>query len=74
MNVISRTAAVFFITRLQSCPYRLSLQSTEFSFQGSLKNGTNPANGSCHFEFALFDTLTASSQIGATISRKAVSL
>jgi hypothetical protein len=32
-----------------------SAQTTEFTYQGSLKDGPNPANGNFDFEFALFD-------------------
>ena len=30
-------------------------QTTEFTYQGSLKKGSAPANGSYDFEFRLFD-------------------
>lgn len=49
-------------------------QTTEFTFQGSLKDGSNPANGSYDFEFALFDTLTAGTQAGPTLSRNGVAV
>src|SRR5438034_8074591 len=49
-------------------------QTTEFNYQGSLKDGVNPANGNYDFEFALFDTLSAGSQIGSTIPRNAVAV
>lgn len=45
-----------------------SAQTTEFTFQGSLKSSTNPANGNHDFEFALFDALTGGTQIGSTIA------
>ena len=41
MNVISRTAAVSFLASILSLS--AFAQSTEFSFQGSLKDGDNPA-------------------------------
>ncbi len=50
----------------------ISAQTTEFSFQGSLKDGVNAANGNYDFEFALFDALAVGSQIGLTIPRNNV--
>ena len=47
-------------------------QTTEFTFQGSLKDGAAPANANYDFEFALFDALSAGSQIGATIPKSNV--
>lgn len=44
-------------------------QTTEFTFQGSLRDGAAPANANYDFEFALFDSVTAGSQIGATIPK-----
>ncbi len=57
------------------CAARPSLaQTTEFTFQGSLKDNAVPANGNYDFEFALFDALSAGSQIGATIPRSGVAV
>lgn len=33
-------------------------QTTEFAYQGSLKNASAPANGNYDFEFLLFDAVT----------------
>ncbi len=44
-------------------------QSTEFSYQGSLKDGANAANGNYDFEFRLFDSLAAGNQIGTLVAR-----
>ncbi|HEY0461371.1 MAG TPA: hypothetical protein VGC97_19710 [Pyrinomonadaceae bacterium] len=46
-----------------------SAQSTAFSFQGRLNDGTNPANGRYDLEFRLFNTITGGAQIGAVLSR-----
>ena len=43
-------------------------QTTEFSYQGSLKDGANSANGNHDFEFALFDAVSGGSQLGSTIT------
>src|ERR1035437_355680 len=50
----------------------VSAQTTEFTYQGSLKDGASPANGSYDFEFVLYDALTGGSQDGATLSRPGV--
>ncbi|QQS41639.1 MAG: tail fiber domain-containing protein [Acidobacteriota bacterium] len=39
-------------------------QTTEFTFQGSLKDGANPANGNYDFEFRLFGTVSGGTAIG----------
>ena len=41
-------------------------QSTAFTYQGRLTNGGSPANGIYDMQFALFDNLTAGTQIGTT--------
>lgn len=56
------------------CSISISAQGTEFSYQGSLKDGANPANGNYDFEFLLFDALTAGTQQGATLTRSAVAV
>ncbi len=52
----------------------LTAQTTEFTYQGSLKDGVNVANGNYDFEFALFDTLTAGPQVGSTVMRSPVAV
>ncbi len=49
-------------------------QTTEFTYQGSLKDGAAAANGNYDFEFALFDSLSAGTQIGSTLTRNAVAV
>ena len=61
--------AVFFIFVVG-----VKAQTTEFTFQGSLKDGAVAANGNYDFEFALFDALAAGGQIGATIPRNNVTV
>jgi hypothetical protein len=46
-------------------------QSTVFTYQGSLKDGANPATGNYDFEFRLFDAAAAGAQIGSPISLNA---
>ncbi len=50
----------------------ISAQTTEFTYQGSLKDGVNLANGNYDFEFALFSALSLGIQIGPTVSRSAI--
>ena len=47
----------------------ISAQTTEFNYQGSLKDGNAPANGNYDFEFLLFDALAGGGQVGGTIGR-----
>ena len=49
-------------------------QTTEFSYQGSLKDGAAPANANYDFEFALFDSLAGGTQIGSTLPRNSVAV
>ena len=44
-------------------------QATEFTYQGSLKDGAAPANANYDFEFALFDAASGGTQIGSTLAR-----
>ena len=43
-------------------------QTTELTYQGSLKNTGVPANGNYDFEFLLFDSLSGGTQIASTLS------
>ena len=49
-------------------------QTTEFEYQGSLKDGASAANGNYDFEFALFDALMGGTQIGSTLPRNTVAV
>ena len=49
-------------------------QTTEFTFQGSLKNSGAAANGNHDFEFRLFDSLVNGTQLGSTLTRNAVTV
>src|SRR5262249_38511237 len=44
-----------------------SAQSTAFTYQGQLKNGGAPANGSYDMTFRLFDADAAGNQVGADV-------
>lgn len=66
-----RIAAVILGTLGSAGPARAQLGfGTGFTYQGSLADGSNPANGNFDFEFALYDAESdPSSQIGSTVSR-----
>jgi hypothetical protein len=49
-------------------------QTTEFTYQGSLKNGAVPAAGNYDFEFALFDSVAGGIQVGAAQTRSGVAV
>jgi hypothetical protein len=49
-------------------------QTTEFTYQGSLKTSGAPANGNFDFEFALFNVATGGAPIAATITRTNVAV
>jgi len=44
----------------------VSAQTTEFSYQGSLRDGASNANGNYDFEFNLFDAVVGGNQLGIT--------
>ncbi len=49
-------------------------QTTEFTYQGSLKDGAVPANGNYDFEFRLYDAVSGGSQIGPLVTRTNVAV
>ncbi len=52
----------------------VSAQTTEFTFQGSLKDNSAAATGNYDFEFVLFDALSAGSQIGSVLTRSGITV
>src|SRR5690348_10476656 len=46
-------------------------QSTAFTYQGRLNDGTNPANGTYDLQFGIFDSLSGGTQQGNTITNAA---
>ncbi|MBK8466627.1 MAG: hypothetical protein IPL32_12425 [Chloracidobacterium sp.] len=52
----------------------VSAQTTEFTYQGSLRDGVSAANGNYDFEFALFDALSGGAQLGSTLTRSTVAV
>jgi hypothetical protein len=57
------TIALLFT--LLVCTANISGQGTEFTYQGSLKDGVLPANGSYDFKFRLFDVVSGGTEIAS---------
>ncbi len=66
-------AFLVFVLLTYSVPQAWA-QTTEFTYQGSLKDGANPANGNYDFEFLLFDALTSGTQQGSTLTKTNVAV
>src|ERR1019366_4168180 len=49
-------------------------QGTAFTYQGQLSDNGSPANGSYDLTFAVFDTLTAGTQVSGTLTNGATSV
>lgn len=58
----------------QAQPAPQAVVSGAFTYQGRLDDNGAPANGAYDFEFALFDAVTAGSQVGATVALNAVAV
>jgi len=66
-NIQKKTAVLFAVVFLSiSAAFA---QTTEFNYQGSLKDNGAPANANYDFEFALFDALSGGNQVGSTIPK-----
>lgn len=70
MKHIAFIAAFFLVFQIG----HLHAQTTAFTYQGNLNNGTVAANGNHDFEFLLFNTLSGGTQIGSTIALKGVNV
>lgn len=66
MKTVISVAILLFVASL---PTGITAQTTAFSFQGRLNDGTNHANGHYDLQFKLFDAITAGSQVGSTIDK-----
>jgi len=47
---------------------------TAFTYQGQLKQGGNPVNGTCDFQFSLWDAASGGAQVGSTLTKSSVTL
>ena len=45
-----------------------------FTYQGQLKDGSNPANGEYDFQFMLYNSLSGGSQVGSTVTKDNVTV
>ncbi|MDW8316534.1 MAG: hypothetical protein RMN53_01645, partial [Anaerolineae bacterium] len=48
--------------------------SDAFTYQGQLKQGGAPVNGTCDFQFSLWDSEAGGTQLGNTLTRNAVAV
>jgi len=55
-------------------PEPQAILGTGFTYQGQLKSGGMPVNGTCDLQFSLWDAATAGTQIGTTQTKAAVSV
>lgn len=55
-------------------PSPASAQTTEFTYQGKLNDGGFAANANYDFEFRLFDSVTAGSQVGPLLTRSNIAV
>ncbi|MFQ5666133.1 MAG: hypothetical protein ACE5I7_06830, partial [Candidatus Binatia bacterium] len=65
-NVCRCTVAVALVGAVASVGSRVQALDTAFTYQGDLQESGSPADGTCDFEFRLFDALTNGTQIGST--------
>src|SRR5262245_28690017 len=64
LNHLRSTLRVAFLIIGIAIP--AAAQTTRFTYQGSLKDGGNPASGNYDFQFSLFDQLSSGTQLGTT--------
>src|SRR5688500_16327494 len=70
MNMFKALALLFVLLAVHCFTAgETAAQTTEFTYQGCLKDGANPANGNYDFEFRLFDQVSGGVQIGTTLQR-----
>lgn len=62
------------VTTLLGGPHSISQAQTSnaFTYQGWLQNGTTYVNGTCSFNFSLFDAPSGGNQLGTTISKTGI--
>ncbi len=64
--------ALFLILAMAAIP--VLAQSTAFSYQGALSDGSQPANGNYNFEFRLYDSLSGGTQVGSSVIANGVTV
>jgi hypothetical protein len=73
-NKLIAVLALAFLSTLNHPPSTAHAQSTAFTYQGQLNNGTNAANGSYDLRFAVYDALTAGMQQGSLLTNSATAV
>lgn len=74
LGMMMKFRTLILLTILQMMTVAVCAQTAEFTYQGSLKDGSFTANGTYDFEFRLFDQVSAGAQQGGTIQRPAVTV
>ena len=70
-----KLAAILLLLSTLNLPLStLHAQTTAFTYQGRLNDGTGPANGTYHLRFALFDALTVGNQVGSPLTNAPVNV
>lgn len=69
-----KTTSIKIVLILLASVGAIIAQTTEFTYQGTLREGGSPANANYDFEFLLFDAAGAGTQLGPTLSRNGVSV
>jgi hypothetical protein len=67
-------ATLVLLSTLSLQPATVFAQGTAFTYQGRLNDGINPASGTYHLRFALFDALTVGNQVGSPLTNSPVSV
>ncbi len=49
-------------------------QGTAFTYQGELSKNGSPVNGSCDFQFSLYDAASGGSQVGSAVTKNGVAV
>jgi len=75
MSLVNSTRAIKFCL-LQTAALLIAVtanaQTTQFTYQGKLSDGSSPANGSYDFQFRLFDAMSGGAQQGGVVSANGV--
>jgi hypothetical protein len=69
MKIIKVWMTISVATVIMAAAISVCSQTTEFTYQGSLKDGSNVANGNYDFEFAVFDAPSGGTQVGVGLTR-----
>lgn len=62
-------SVILMIGSVQAAPL-----GTAFTYQGQLQKNGSPYNGTCSFQFSLWDAVSGGSQIGSTLTQTGVTV